>query len=1084
MRFFPEQHLDSPIMDTYLELYRSRAAELIQLVMSPTPVPFRHAVPRPSGPATQWKGLYSIYGVLEKARVVCSAPLSAFSVIDPIDYPVWFRTPTANRVKVLGSLSWCEDTCRPLINQVLAGLSKLAGVDQEMAPRVLIPYRCSELAPIEEFYSIMIETYIEKRSSGYPDPISVCTDDLAAVVSQSIVMVEAKNQKVPPTVMTYHQLLMLRDAVSMRKNVFLACHHVYPADPLLPSLIDSQLLWQESCILEYGNEGYELVKSTEALSKTWLVRLTGDYFAGPDDAYDRMRQKIDKKEESIAIGQKKPWPPQETVSESYEQTVLRFATRIEQVVELFGLQKLSGHPVVDPRSGGIKSASKAREKDTTSSTAAVRLRNTFARLLCQGFIAKERRWPPLIFLKTGLRVQELYESKDLNLSRHRCPASDWSFVRFKKFAEFNKYDDFFPLIDDKALGFYRDSIASPWTGAEPSSSRRLLLELLSREDFSVEEIIETVEDLAIPDNWKVISLYPKEREFKLAPRMFSLMPLEVRMFFAAVEGTIAEVIIPYFPQITMTSSKHDVAKRFLSLTRPLRNDDTIRVMIELDLSSWNLMWRQTTIGRIGADLNDAFGMTRAFTTLHPFFEECLIHVRIPALEPTGITEDVPPESDLLWYDHKGGFEGIGQKTWSIATVAMIEVALEDTPYHYEITDQGDNVVLTVSTARDFNLDIRQQLRAVEDDAVKRCTESAAAIHQEIKGEECVSFTKVITYSKTFYVDGSEYYTTLKFLSRPFPSAAADFPSYAAMIQGIFSACYAAADSCKRPEVCYFLALLHACTFISRTGEFFGAYRDIYRLSPGLRTMENIRLQLLWPSELGGLPVVGAFSFLYKGGGDPLTKSLSSLVMIQEWSVEARQILAVALTDQLYSANPDIESLVMDPFGLPVRKPRSPETAVAEESLVALKTICKNRDISHVLSLATDEYREAFFSNVKTWVPFNPVIVHSVWNASILGAEHAVSNAFLKTRTLQGIARKDAGINIVEDFIDAGSMQIAFVISLLRSVSRREHIVRDLFEFANELRGRWAPCGVVPTDITSYSPIQFKMIWAHFDQTTE
>lgn len=175
---------------------------------------------------------------------------------------------------------------------------------------------------------------------------------------------------------------------------------------------------------------------------------------------------------------------------------------------------------------------------------------------------------------------------------------------------------------------------------------------------------------------------------------------------------------------------------------------------------------------------------------------------------------------------------------------------------------------------------------------------------------------------------------------------------------------------------------------------------------------------------------------------------------------------------------------MDPFSLPIRKPRSPETAVAEESLEALRSICKNRDISHVISLSTDDYRIAFFENLKLWRPFNPVMAHSVWNASVLGAEHAVSNAFLKTRTLQGIARQDAGVNIVEDFLAAGSAQIAYMVSLVRSVDRQEFTVADLYSFVQSLRMRWAPSGVIPQDITSYSPIQFRLLWAHFDQTIE
>lgn len=1081
--FFPEQRLDSPILDLNVNFWDEVHPFLVKRskaeVISRKDDPFStYATDR-----VRTRLLRNFQSVVELAKT-SNLNIEDFALaLRPRGYTPLFREVCANSERLSQILLYVDATVKPLILQARSGIGYLAGVQPIPVPSTLIPTDAARYYEVEEAFAILVETYTTRRTSGVADPVYINSPDVRAVVSQSICLIRFSKPLTRCVTISYHQLLMFRDAAAVRKNCLIARHSLYPDRRHLSEAIELQFLWQERCLELYGNEGYEIVKSTEALAKTYLVRISGDILAGPDDAFDKMKVKIRTKEKSTRRNAGILSDPEEWLADRYERIVLAKVRDRIDVVELFGLQKMTGHPLIDARESGVKSATKAREKDHTLPSDAWRIRNTVARLFTEAFIAKNRRWPRLTFTVKGTVLERLYTSQTLIYTKHLHDQTEWTTVRFKKEFDLNRYDDFLDLIDDKSISHYRGNQACAWDPIAPLSERRLLLEVLKRPDFNPSDIVDAFETDSVPDEWRIVSLYPKEREFKLSARMFCMLCLEVRTFFALVEANLALTILPYIPQITMTDDKLMVHKRLVKLSKPPDVADIIKVLIELDLSSWNLMWRELIIALIGEDMNALFGTLRVFTWLHKFFSQCLVMVRVAGLRPDGVEMFTPPESDLLWYNHQGGFEGIGQKLWSMATVAMIEVALEGSGYSYSITDQGDNVVVVVTTLRDHNMSERDQTKIIEENVVRWCSESADRIHQEIKVEECVAFTRVVTYSKNVYIDGSEYFTSLKFLSRPFPTTAVDFPSYEGFIQGIFACTYAAAESCKQPDRCYELALIHSALYIIRTNVFSGPYAGILKSLPGLRTMENIRLQLLWPSDLGGLPIIGPYSFLYKGGGDPLSSSLASLKLVQRWSPTARAIIGAALCDDLYSPTPSLESLLQDPYGLPIDRPIAPESAVASKSLDVVKSITVNRDINAVLHTASEEFSESLHRILLSITPFNPVMIRDFVDASPLGTLMALRLLFTKTRTLQAVARSTDETDLVTTFLDAGEQRIASTSRLIEMAKGRAENIGSLYNFVNLLRQRWKPAGIEIKDVTSYLPIDFDVEWHDFSLTS-
>ncbi|KAK2787213.1 hypothetical protein FQN52_007302 [Onygenales sp. PD_12] len=59
-------------------------------------------------------------------------------------------------------------------------------------------------------------------------------------------------------------------------------------------------------------------------------------------------------------------------------------------------------------------------------------------------------------------LYHLYSLQELDITRSSYNIEDWSQVRFKKHLEFDYYDNFTDLIDDKGISFYWDEAAATW----------------------------------------------------------------------------------------------------------------------------------------------------------------------------------------------------------------------------------------------------------------------------------------------------------------------------------------------------------------------------------------------------------------------------------------------------------------------------------------------------------------------------------------------------------------------------------------------------------------------------------------------
>lgn len=906
--------------------------------------------------------------------------------------------------------------------------------------------------------TVFFETYINKigrsRASGAKGIVSTSSGGLEMRGDEYLVVLTDHSTSAS-YLLAYSQVLMLKDMCYSRANTIIACQVLYP-DQDGPQLLNACFDWALRCLEEYGNRGYELVKAIEALAKTNITRKAGGVFS-TEGPHEKMVSGIQEKERGYSEG--------ETPFTDELDSLLGKARSMEMDVEIFGLQKLSGHPLVDPYTGGKKVRDTSRKRVLYRPSNISRLRNNFCRMYLEGYIRRSSTWPPLVPLEGAedTRLYQLMLLNELRINASSYPLEDWEFFKYGHHHNFDYYPNFLDLMDDKSISYYRDQFMATWDRTiRPRSHKRLLIEMLSRPEVTIRDIVERVRKGDIPFSWMIVSLYPKEREFKLDPRMFGMMVFEMRAFFTCTEANIAECVFPNLPPQTMTLSKIQIQELFQDVTADHGRHGGVRLYEEFDLSGWNGHFHDEVVDPIAMDLEDMFDLPGVFSVIHHFFKESIMSVRVrECVPPDGHLAQVKGgfqrsmESNVLWPDHDAGIEGLAQKIWTCPTYSMFDLAMQKFGVKYYIIGQADNQTCTAWIPESLSSQYKGGVKELALEIAQAANSECQAAGHELNLDECLHSTEVITYSKDVYVQGVEYYTSLKALSRVFPHSASDFPSIANSIGAISGQCLAAAERCKNSLKAYWLCLFHMALYLN-TLELRVPVETIYltksiqsRLTPGL-----VACLLEYPGEMGGLPVGHLMGFLYKGGADPLSKASASCKLLCAGSRNLRRVMCTLSSGRWFDQNPDKGRLLDDPYSLPLKGSRTPEMSILADSVARVKGLSKNKDIFQMLSFTIGEYESNLRLLASSVSPLNPVLSADIVGLSLVGVSRTALKMFTSTQTIQSLLQGDEQLNPCQKILTVGAGQFLSLVLRLERVGKEEKTIESAYEFTCMLRKAW------------------------------
>uniref|UniRef100_A0A5S6QSS2 RdRp catalytic domain-containing protein n=1 Tax=Trichuris muris TaxID=70415 RepID=A0A5S6QSS2_TRIMR len=366
-----------------------------------------------------------------------------------------------------------------------------------------------------------------------------------------------------------------------------------------------------------------------------------------------------------------------------------------------------GHPIVDEIAGCMKVQAVGKRAIQMDHETLRLIYACLVKEFCINYIRLEGRWPRLTFANPEKnRIAQLYARHQLNWIENEGHAEldEWSQVFVLKNFEFDYCLDYTQILDDKAISTYKshwdqvyDETMLGYRPERGKESRRVMLEVLSRPDINIKQMMQCIMARKVPDDWKLVGVHSKERELKIAPRLFAMMPLEMRIYFCITEMNIASTVFKYFPQQTMTQTEADLTQRLLRVTEQrTAKRNVLPVIINLDFEKWNLNWRRESMCGTLEFLDNLFGTPGLFAYTHEFFHSALFYLVSRYCVPEGLTKDNrmnPPASATVWYEDGSGKEGIRQKGWTLATVGALLLVESITGVFGTITGQGDNQVV-------------------------------------------------------------------------------------------------------------------------------------------------------------------------------------------------------------------------------------------------------------------------------------------------------------------------------------------------------------------------------------------------------
>lgn len=876
-------------------------------------------------------------------------------------------------------------------------------------------------------------------------------------------------KRIPPTrkIYSYEQLQMIQDACLARCNAFLAIsNNMHNASDNIENLLLRILKWQEKTLLQYGNDGYELVKSPESVAKAYLTKLTdGDVLK--TGSYERTLSKMKTKERKLSQSLNSP------LSDELSSIILD-TEDIWTCSEIFGCTKLSGHPFVYAKKSAESVRSEGCPQAKHDMIAIRDYHRHFKHLILERYLSKHKVWPPFSTApKENSKLANLYEQNVCHLSKGSYPLSDWDDVEFGKFMEFDYSPDYLDMIDDKAVCPGASKAAGFWFGADSTSYRRLLESLIRKEDVDTYKIVNRMRKGKFTMDERIIELTQKEREFKTSARCFCKLVFEVRIFFVLTEANLKRFMggtsgdNGYMPQQTMTMSNSKLRKRLYDLTANEKRNNTC--LVEVDFTRWNLRWRAASVNPIARSLEHIFGLRGVFSQAHYFFQSSTVCVTDKHTLPKGVRPNVPanlwPNSDLVWRNHVGGFEGIQQTLWTICTITMMYYSLKDENCSFQMAGQGDNQVFYVT----FDLhkrSLQDSLQRFLDNMERNCER----LNHEVKPEECVDSTTVLTYGKEIYVSGIHVLYSLKFSSRAFARLDNSIPSLQKEIAGVVANSVAVAGTLKNSFRAIWWKFMQVLLLLRRR-----LASPIYSAEhAGLKRLlasKTSRRSLLIPGSLGGFPMMPWTRYFSKGETDDLSFDTAATYYLSKKVPIIKSYMSTLLSGEFSPREPDPTNLINDPHSVPIERPNDASHLVSDIVGRALPKIVVNRDLRPLVMPSLRTQGESYKGQLVEMDPLYPDIAADLFELTPAGLYQKTVKRFSMTRTIERIV---PGTDVSAEIRQANCLFLRVFLDRIAQCSR---IVGSHhpppYQTSSELRNLWK-VNLKNSSVGIYSPFDFEL----------
>nr|AFA36170.1 L-protein [Varicosavirus lactucae] len=821
------------------------------------------------------------------------------------------------------------------------------------------------------------------------------------IVGKEVVEIRASGRK-ERFIADYNSLLLLLDVAGQRICAHL-CSQLGEISGVPGSLsryhLETLCTAGDRMIERCGNKAYEVLGMYEALCVGRLLE------NNPDGITDHTQFSANCEEEL-----------QELITGSVEPAFMKSQVDLikatlekmknQDISNAFCLYRVWGHPTVDIYEGMKKVHTIGTKVKVIPPNLGTIMVCQFRKMFMSTFFKKHHRYPPITGTPGEYLERCLKDNVAIRIEHLAYNLRDFEFIRIGETYSVPDTFDMCHVLNDKAvspdMSELLESIKNG-KGTSCGAKRRGILRWMEGDSLNCKSFLSDIDEKGLSEEDLLIGMYEKEREIKVAARMYSLMTERMRYYFVLTEGLIADYILPHFPEITMKDSLNVLLKKMWE-SGGQRSIGSMDVNINIDFSKWNTNMREGPTSDTFREMDGIFGFKRLITRTHEIFNASLVYSAsgkyLPTVENGRILDDPP----MCYRGHLGGFEGLRQKGWTVATVCLLAYLSEQNKIQMKLMGQGDNQIIRLRMPTSYWDSLRlteemkkKEARILSDKFVHEMDIIFTGVGLPIKVRETWKSTRLFMYGKVMLLDGRQLPQWYKKTLRSYALSNEGTLTISGVIGTIATNMCAAGGGSEVPCVMYLFFLLLAEWSL----EFMFRYHPFTRV--GIKDGSSMEFRLnekggcvhkqtqktnnLWlksllvlvPTAVGGSVTIPLTGFIMRGFPDKASEGYAWLKFLGSSKSPIQGFLKNFYT---FLPNDTVEAdmLVQSPFSLNHKRPPTPGLQTKEnirEWLLSTPRFQQNRFIRSMQVLLSGFDKKSVCRELLT-ERMNPLISHEVY----------------------------------------------------------------------------------------------------------
>ncbi|APG78798.1 RNA-dependent RNA polymerase [Hubei myriapoda virus 8] len=661
----------------------------------------------------------------------------------------------------------------------------------------------------------------------------------------------------------------------------------------------------------------------------------------------------------------------------------------QELFEVGGLSKLYGHPDIQVSMGLNKLYQRSHKEIEISSDDAVTLANHLLLQYCHAHFLRNHRWPIMTLLPGTNPAFVECILKNMWITDPRITTrfgtihlKDWSSVYMGQNDYFDYVDAIVPILADKAVALPRSRIYQKLAHPETKIStveRRVLLNFLFNEELpiSVRQYLKNVSEInndSTDDHleYLVIKLTQKEKELKIEGRFFGQSPFIERTRRVILERNAAKLMKQYCPHQAMTLTELERIKRLWLFSQLHSVYPGHRIIqISIDFEAWNNYFRHQVMSPSWRAIIDGwYGVTYYHSLMRGFENTFYIH---------------PNDTEFhYWYGQRGGIEGLIQYSWELVFVGMITETMERLGYPYHMLSNGDDCRLAIAIP-EFEMADNPAGRVHE---LKVELERATSKYGlKVKISETYSSEKLIAFGKIYQCNRAWMPSILKRGAKIHGFGNTIIPFQDQRIASCYSNSH---SSCGVGTVHNLLWLCagfwHLWFWEKRQGK--------YKL-----TKDELVIMLMWPSVLGGQPVIPLYHFYVRGESDHLSVYLALYQFIANEHPRYRKIIERILCHKHCPNKQNIMMLLNDAYSLNLTPLGQPLLRLRKITGDKLKSKVKYKELKQVFNYTSESTEILFLEVLRSAKPYPARVMSEIYSCSPFALKSQIVRQFESARTI-------------------------------------------------------------------------------------